>query len=227
LILLDISFAMAWLQAMDKYKPAPADPNLSLPELRKKAKGCTACPLYKRGKQTVFGSGPDNAKIMIVGEQPGAQEDEKGLPFVGPAGRVLDKALVQAGLSRAAVYLTNAVKHFKWTRAGKIRLHQKPSSGEMHACLPWLQAEIARIKPAVIIALGATAGTALLGRLPKITKERGKVITESPQGQAVIVTWHPSVILRSRDKKVAEQRAGELAADLKLAFNYAKEMQKK
>lgn len=204
------------LQAMAKSrsKAADVDPTLPLAKLRKMAKGCTACPLYKLGTQTVFGLGPEDAEIMIVGEQPGNEEDLQGKPFVGPAGKILMQALEQAGIDPERVYFTNAVKHFKWVPRGKRRLHQKPSGAELHACNPWLQAELAQIKPKLLFALGSTAGTAILGRVPKITKERGQVLRDVPAAPAVVLSWHPSAILRTpaedRDKRMAE-----LVADLK------------
>lgn len=206
------------LQTMAKNHRVAAQVNadLSLPELKESAKSCTACPLYRQATHVVFGEGPVRAKIMIVGEQPGDQEDLAGQPFVGPSGEVLDSALRAAGLRRDQIYVTNAVKHFKWTRQGKTRLHQKPSGQEMHACKPWLEAEIQKVKPSVIIALGATAGTAVLGRLPKITSERGRVMTGFGLAPQIVLSWHPSAILRTTDEVEKNQRMQNLCDDLRL-----------
>ncbi|MBC7371636.1 MAG: UdgX family uracil-DNA binding protein [Bdellovibrionaceae bacterium] len=203
--------------ALNHNRAAVVDPSLPLAQLRELSKSCTACPLFGHATQTVFGNGTENAEIMIVGEQPGDQEDLAGLPFVGPSGKILDQALSAAGLSRDGLYLTNAVKHFKWVRSDKVRLHQKPTGGEMHACKPWLEAEIARVKPKIIIALGATAATAVMGRLPKITTERGKVFTEFNVASAVIISWHPAAILRAPSEQESQLRQSQLANDLALA----------
>lgn len=199
-------------------KSAIVDSKLSLAELKVQAASCTACPLYAKATQTVFGVGPEDAKIMIVGEQPGDQEDQTGNPFVGPAGEVLTQALAEAGIQKESVYITNAVKHFKWVPHNNKRLHQKPSGPEMHACKPWLEAEIRKIKPQVIIALGATAATAIIGKLPKIKDERGKVISSLACAPSVIISWHPSAILRSSDKNESTQKTQQLIDDLKLAL---------
>ena len=211
--------APARLQEMAKNVNVSAEPppGASLSELKVAAAACTACPLFKSATQVVFGEGPAHAAVMIVGEQPGDQEDLRGRAFVGPAGEILNQALAAAGLPRESLYLTNAVKHFKWTRAGKRRLHQKPNGGEMHACRPWLEAEIARVKPRVIVALGATAGTSVLGRLPKITTERGQINRDSALAKAVVLTWHPSAILRTQTDPEKKERFDQLVADLKLA----------
>ena len=207
------------LQTMAKNTNVSATPpeNASLAELKIAADACTACPLFKDATQTVFGEGPARAELMIVGEQPGDQEDLQGHAFVGPTGEVLNQALAAAGLQRDSIYLTNAVKHFKWTRQGKRRLHQKPSGGEMHACRPWLESEIAQVKPRFIMALGATAGTSVLGRLPKITTERGRIMTDTSLAEGVILSWHPSAILRSMNDAEKKERFEQLVADLKLA----------
>lgn len=197
---------------------AVVDPRLSLSELRAQAASCTACPLYAKATQTVFGVGPEDATIMIVGEQPGDQEDQSGNPFVGPAGEILTHALNQAGIQKESVYITNAVKHFKWIPHKNMRLHQKPSGPEMHACKPWLEAEIKKIKPQVIIALGATAATAIIGKLPKIKDERGQVITTLACAPHVVISWHPSTILRSSDQADAAEKTQQLIDDLKLAL---------
>ena len=203
--------------AKNQNQAAVVSLNKSIEELKIDIKTCTACPLYKDASQAVFGTGPQDAEIMIVGEQPGDQEDLAGLPFVGPAGEILNQALKNAQLDREKIYLTNAVKHFKWTRHNKMRLHQKPTGSNMHACKPWLEAEIAQIKPKIIIALGATAATAVLGRLPKISEERGKIIYGSPYAEKIIISWHPSAILRSTDPSESQERAQQLSSDLGLA----------
>src|SRR5688572_14085856 len=161
----------------------PARP--SLPKLRDAAADCQACPLWKTGTQTVFGEGAAKAEVMFVGEQPGDQEDKAGKPFVGPAGKLLDRALEEAGIDRSAVYVTNAVKHFKWQARGKRRIHQKPNWSEIAACRPWLDAELAVVKPRVLVALGATAGQALLGRQFRVTKQRGELL-DSPLAEYVL-----------------------------------------
>ena len=191
----------------------PPSPTLS--SLRKAAACCTACPLHLTGTRTVFGEGAASADVMLVGEQPGDQEDLAGKPFVGPAGKLLDRALEAAGIDRSTVYLTNAVKHFKWTPSpnGRRRIHAKPDTREIGACKPWLDAEIAVLRPRLVVALGATAAQTLLGKSFKVTKERGKVF-DLPPASRVVATVHPSSILRSPG---AENRAVEfdkLVADL-------------
>lgn len=183
----------------------PARP--TLPALREAARGCRACPLWERGTQTVFGAGPAGAEVVLVGEQPGNEEDLTGAPFVGPAGRLLDRALEAAGIDRRRVYVTNAVKHFKWEPRGKRRIHQKPSAGEVRACQPWLAAELAVVRPRAVVCLGATAAQALLGRGFKVTERRGEPIP-SPLAELVMATVHPSSILRAPD---AASRRAELA----------------
>jgi uracil-DNA glycosylase len=172
---------------------------LTLPKLRDAAAGCRACDLYKTGTQTVFGEGTKTAEVMFVGEQPGDQEDLEGRPFVGPAGKLLDRAMEEAGIDRSLAYVTNVVKHFKWVARGKRRIHQKPSWAEMSACRPWLDAEIAVVKPRVLVCLGATAAQALLGRQFRVTKQRGQLI-DSPLAPNVVATIHPSAILRADDR---------------------------
>jgi uracil-DNA glycosylase len=192
----------------------PARP--SLPKLRKAAAGCKACPLWKTGTQTVFGEGPTKADAMFVGEQPGDQEDQIGRPFVGPAGKLFDRALEEAGLDRSTAYVTNVVKHFKWTARGKRRIHQKPNWSEIAACRPWLDAELRVVKPRVLTCLGATAAQALLGKQFRVTKQRGQPV-ESELAPVVIATVHPSAILR------AEDRDAEFAAfvdDLRTVARY-------
>jgi uracil-DNA glycosylase len=187
----------------------------TLDELRAEAADCKACDLWKTGTQTVFGEGSESAEIVFVGEQPGDKEDLAGRPFVGPAGRVLDEGLEAAGIDRSLAYVTNAVKHFKWTARGKRRIHQKPNAAEIAACRPWLEAELAVVQPQVLVALGATAAQALLGRQFRVTKQRG-VPVESDLAPYVVATVHPSSILR---QETEEDRAAAMEAfvgDLKV-----------
>lgn len=186
-----------------------------LPRLRKAASGCTACDLHKLGTQTVFGEGPENARVMLVGEQPGDVEDVSGRPFVGPAGKLLDRALADAGLDRSRVYVTNAVKHFKWEPRGKRRIHKKPNSLEIAACKPWVEAEIDVVQPDVVVCLGATAAQALLGREFKVSTQRGKWIP-SPLAPHVMATVHPSSLLRAPDEETRRLETQRFIADLKL-----------
>ena len=185
----------------------------TLPGLRDAAAGCQACDLYKTGTQTVFGEGATHAKVMFVGEQPGDREDIEGKPFVGPAGRLLDEALGKAGIDRSRVYITNAVKHFKWKPQGKRRLHQKPNAAEISACRPWLEAEIALVKPAVLVLLGATAAQGLLGRDFRVSVQRGQFI-ERAGLPLTMATVHPSSILRAPDDESREIEMGAFIADL-------------
>jgi uracil-DNA glycosylase family protein len=184
----------------------------SLPKLREAAAGCTACPLHETGTQTVFGEGTSKADVVFVGEQPGDQEDLQGKPFVGPAGKLLDKALEDAGIDRSQVYVTNVVKHFKWQARGKRRIHQKPNWSEIAACRPWLEAELEAIEPRVLVCLGATAAQALLGRDFRVSRQRGELV-ESDLAESVIATVHPSSILRA-DDETREQEYRELVRDL-------------
>jgi DNA polymerase len=195
---------------------------LSLPSLREAAAGCRACPLWKAGTQTVFGEGTQNAEVMLVGEQPGDREDIEGRPFVGPAGRLLDEALEEAGIDRSAAYLTNAVKHFKWQPRGKRRIHQKPSWGETAACRPWLDAELAVVRPTALVLLGATAAQGLLGRNFRVTKQRG-VPLESELAPLVLATVHPSSILRAPDDSRALERAA-FADDLRVVADRLRQL---
>jgi uracil-DNA glycosylase len=172
----------------------------TLKKLKEAAAGCTACPLHKLGTQTVFGEGSPDAEIVLVGEQPGDQEDLAGKPFVGPAGRLLDQALEEAGIDRKLAYVTNVVKHFKWQPRGKRRIHQKPNAAEIAACRPWLDAELELLDPKVLVCLGATAAQALLGRQFRVSKDRG-VPVESPLAPVVMATVHPSSILRADDRE--------------------------
>jgi uracil-DNA glycosylase len=180
----------------------------SLAALRKAAAGCRGCPLWERGTQTVFGEGRRDAAVVLVGEQPGDQEDRQGRPFVGPAGRVLDEALEEAGIDRRLAYVTNAVKHFKWEPKGKRRIHAKPTWTELAACRPWLEAELAAVAPRILVCLGATASQSLLGRSFRVTRQRGEFL-DSDLAEYVLATIHPSAILRQRDD---ESRHAEFAA---------------
>jgi DNA polymerase len=190
----------------------PANPTLS--SVRDVARGCKACDLYKRGTQTVFGEGPKGAEVMFVGEQPGDAEDLAGHPFVGPAGRLLDKALAEAGIDRSLVYVTNVVKHFKWEPRGKRRIHAKPNAAEISACRPWLETEIALVKPRILVCLGATAAQALLGKTFKVSRERGEFVPSS-LAPLVTATVHPSSILRAQDDETRREEMRQFVADLK------------
>ena len=187
----------------------------SIKHLREDARACQDCPLWANATQTVFGAGDPHARVMLVGEQPGDEEDKKGLPFVGPAGRLLDRALEAAGVDREHLYVTNAVKHFKWQLRGKRRLHKTPAQREVDACHQWLEREIETVKPHVIVALGATAARAVIGKDFKVSVMRGQFV-ESPLAPCVFATFHPSALLRLRDE--AEKEAGfeQLVKDLKL-----------
>ena len=187
----------------------------SLASLRSAARDCRACDLWKHATQTVFGEGPAKATIMLVGEQPGDQEDIAGRPFVGPAGKLLDEALHQAGIDRSEVYVTNVVKHFKWSPAerGKRRIHKKPRYSEIHACRPWLDAELSSVRPQVLVCLGATAAQALLGRDFSVSRQRGQLI-ESNLAPKVVATVHPSSILRAPDHASRELQMKEFVRDL-------------
>jgi DNA polymerase len=186
----------------------------ALPAVRERACGCKACDLYRRGTQTVFGEGQPGAEVMLVGEQPGDAEDVAGRPFVGPAGRILDKALEEAGLDRSRVYVTNVVKHFKWEPRGKRRIHVKPNAAEIAACRPWLETEIALVKPRVLVCLGATAAQALLGRTFRVSRQRGEMVP-SGLAPAVMATVHPSSILRAPDDEARREEMRRFVADLK------------
>ena len=185
----------------------------TLKSVRDASQDCRACDLYKRGTQTVFGEGPSKAEVMFVGEQPGDAEDLAGHPFVGPAGRLLDKALDEVGIDRSRVYVTNVVKHFKWEPRGKRRIHAKPNGAEIAACRPWLETEIALIKPRVLVALGATAAQALLGKSFKVTQHRGQFLA-SPLAPRVTATVHPSSILRAQDDESRHAEMKRFVEDL-------------
>jgi uracil-DNA glycosylase len=186
----------------------------TLERLRAAAAGCRACPLYKTGTQTVFGEGTATARAIFIGEQPGDSEDKLGRPFVGPAGKLLDRALEQAGIDRELVYVTNVVKHFKWTPRGKRRLHEKPNAREIAACRPWLQAELELVKPEVLVCLGATAAQALLGRSFRVTQMRGEIL-EHELAQAIMATVHPSSILRAPDEESRHREMELFVRDLR------------
>lgn len=193
-------------------KPVAEVPDGSVAALRRKARGCHACPLWEPATQTVFGEGPADAHIMLIGEQPGLHEDIEGEPFVGPAGRILDRALTEAGLDRSALYLTNTVKHFKYEQRGTAKLHKRANAAEQAACRMWLAAELARVRPRIVIALGAMAAQTLFGNGFRLTRERGewRPLGERADGMA---TWHPSAILRGRDRSEAMYR--QLVEDLR------------
>jgi DNA polymerase len=197
----------------------PLQPSLfdqrTISSLREAAADCTACDLYKNATQTVFGEGPRRADVILVGEQPGNEEDLSGKPFVGPAGRLLNNALIEAGIARDQVYVTNVVKHFKWEPRGKRRIHKKPNTLEINACRPWLEAEILLIRPRAIMLLGSTAAQALLGPQFRVTRERGKLI-ESPLAPFVMATIHPSSILRAPDAETRQLEHQHFVNDLKI-----------
>ena len=191
-------------------------PEATLPVLRDIAAGCRACDLWERGTQTVFGAGGTRAELLFVGEQPGNDEDLAGVPFVGPAGKLLDRALGEAGIDRSHAYVTNVVKHFKWEARGKRRIHAKPNAAEVKACMPWLRAEIREVKPHVIVCLGATAAQALMGKTFRVTKQRGELLPYA-LAPALMATWHPSAILRAPDEDARRQQTAELVEDLRRA----------
>ena len=204
----------------EHWRPAEVPDSSSLTKVRAAAKSCTACHLYKRGTQTVFGEGPKRPAIMLVGEQPGDYEDVAGKPFVGPAGKILDRALAEAGINRDEVYVTNTVKHFKWEPRGKRRIHQKPNSREMAACRPWLEAEMRLVKPKLVVCLGSTAGQAFFGPSFRVTRERGKVLS-SKLAPKVVATVHPSSLLRQPDEVSRDREYAHFVVDLKAALKAA------
>jgi DNA polymerase len=196
------------------WRDAAARGRADLPALRRAAARCRACPLWERATQTVFGEGPADARVVLVGEQPGDREDREGRPFVGPAGRLLDRCLADAGLDRSRVYVTNAVKHFKWQARGKRRIHGKPSASEVRACRPWLEAELERLAPEALVLLGATAAQALLGPGFRVSVERGRFV-ESPLAPLVTATVHPSSLLRAPDERARREGIERFVADLR------------
>ena len=203
-------------------RPEPADDHANrrsrrqLEALREEAADCRACPLWKDATQTVFGEGPQHAQLMLVGEQPGDKEDLAGQPFVGPAGQMLDRALEEAGIDRGKVYVTNAVKHFKFVPRGKIRLHQKPNTSEIKACRPWYERELAAIKPDLVVAMGATAAQSVFGKITPINKNRGRLI-DLDDGTKALVTVHPSYLLRLPDADAKAREYQRFVDDLKIA----------
>jgi DNA polymerase len=194
----------------------PTNAPANLADLRAAAAECRNCPLWAPATQTVFGEGPDDAAIMLVGEQPGDQEDLAGKPFVGPAGQMLDRALEEAGIDRDTVFVTNAVKHFKFVPRGKKRLHQKPNSFEIRACRQWLEGEVAAVRPKLVVAMGATAAHAVFGRATPIGKNRGRAIPTA-EGRSALVTVHPSYLLRMPEANKRAAEFGRLVDDLRLA----------
>jgi uracil-DNA glycosylase family protein len=204
----------------DEWRPAPAPATNSLTKLREAALTCTACPLYKNATQTVFGEGAKGATLMFVGEQPGDQEDRIGKPFVGPAGQLFDRALVEAGINRDEVYVTNTVKHFKWEPRGKRRIHQKPSARDIAACRPWLEAELRVVRPNVLVCLGSTAAQSVFGPSFRVTRQRGEVLN-SDLAARVVATVHPSSILRQRDDESRHREYALFVADLRNAHSAA------
>ena len=205
---------MAPVKAAPETAAPLVPPRPTLVSLRAAAAECKACDLWARGTQTVFGEGARRAAAMLVGEQPGDEEDLSGRPFVGPAGRLLDKALDEAGIERSRTYVTNVVKHFKWEPRGKRRIHAKPDALEIFACLPWLEAELAVVRPQLVVCLGATAAQAFLGKKFKVTRERGKILT-SPLAPRVLATVHPSSILRAPDDETRRLEMRRFIDDLK------------
>jgi uracil-DNA glycosylase len=200
-----------------QHPAATVPPAAGLDPARLVAATCTACDLYARATQTVFGEGTASAPLMLVGEQPGDREDLAGRPFVGPAGAILDKALDEAGVDRERVFVTNVVKHFKWRPSGKRRLHERPNQAEIRACRPWLDLEREIVRPDLLVALGATAAQAIIGRTFKITEQRGEVLPSPDGGPPVLATFHPSAILRARTPEDRERMLAALVGDLSIA----------
>src|SRR5438093_8234518 len=203
-------------------RPAQAPDTSSLSAVREAAADCTPCHLSKRGTHTGLGEGPKRAAMMLVGEQPGDHEDVAGKPFVGPAGKIMDRALEDAGIDRLQVYVTNAVKHFKWEPRGKRRIHQKPNSREIAACRPWLEAELRIVKPKLVVAMGATAAQTFFGPGFRVTRERGKVLS-SKLAPKVLATVHPSSLLRQPDEESRQREYKLFVADLRAALSAAGE----
>ncbi len=202
------------------------DPDADIAQLREAATQCRGCELWEPANQVVFSAGNDHAPLMLVGEQPGDQEDQRGIPFVGPAGQVLQKALAEAGIERSQVYVTNAVKHFRFEQRGKRRIHQTPQVSHITACKPWLEAEAERLRPTLIVALGATAGKAMLGSDFRITRQRGQRL-EAILGAntlPLIATIHPSAVLRTNEGAERDEAYAGLVADLRTALDYAREL---
>jgi uracil-DNA glycosylase len=191
----------------------PIPEGAALPALRAAAAGCEACELWRLGTQTVFGEGPSPAELMLVGEQPGDREDVEGRPFVGPAGAVLDRALREAGIDRAAAYLTNAVKHFRWTPRGKRRIHERPDASHVAACRPWLAAEVVAVRPRLLVCMGATAAESVLGPGVRVLRERGRFL-DTDLGVTAMPTVHPSSVLRAPDAGARERAYADFLADL-------------
>jgi uracil-DNA glycosylase len=211
-------------RTVEPWTAAPFVPETrSLNTLREAAKGCRGCPLWKIGTQTVFGEGPSRARVVMVGEQPGDREDIEGRPFVGPAGKLLDQALVSADIDRRLVYVTNAVKHFKWEPVGKRRLHKKPGAREIAACRPWLDAEFEALAPDIVVALGATAAQALMGPAFRVTRDRGKLFSDLTWTKSFVATVHPSSILRG-DPEERETALAAFVADLKTVAKLLKRL---
>ena len=198
----------------------PPEHARTVQQLAEAAASCHGCDLWENATQTVFGEGRERSKLMLVGEQPGDQEDVQGEPFVGPAGRLLDKALEEAGIDRRQVYVTNAVKHFRWTRRGKRRLHEKPNAAQVRACKPWLEAEIEVVRPRMLVLMGATAAQSVLGPAFRVSKDRGQVMS-SPLGVPVLATVHPSSILRATDDESRDVALAAFIADLRVAARHA------
>jgi uracil-DNA glycosylase family protein len=205
----------------DEYAKRATPPDSpSLSAVRTAAKHCTACHLYKNATQTVFGEGPKSAPIMLVGEQPGDYEDVSGKPFVGPAGKIMDRALEETGIDRKKVYVTNVVKHFKWEPRGKRRIHKKPNSREIAACLPWLEAELRLVRPRLVVAMGSTAAQTIFGPSFRVTRERGKILS-SKFAPRVVATVHPSSLLRQPDEESRHREYKNFVADLRVAVKAA------
>jgi uracil-DNA glycosylase len=200
-----------------EFRPAPVPDTTDLDKVEAASKRCRACPLYRCGTQTVFGEGPKRATMMLIGEQPGDQEDLAGKPFVGPAGKIMDRALEEAGIDRKQVYVTNAVKHFKWEPRGKRRIHKKPNSREIAACRPWLEAELQLVRPKLVVCLGATASQTIFGPAFRVTRDRGKLLS-SDLASKVVATVHPSSLLRQPDEESREREYKAFVADLKVAL---------
>jgi DNA polymerase len=200
---------------------AQPPPTTDMSALRAAAAGCTACPLWRNATQTVWGDGADRPDAVLVGEQPGDEEDRAGAPFVGPAGRLLDRALVDAGLPRERCWVTNAVKHFKWTARGKRRIHERPNSREVAACRPWLEVELASLEPRVLVCLGATAAAAVLGPKVRVTRDRGRIVA-SPFAERTLMTIHPSAILRAPDDDTRRAEYARFVKDLEIAAQSAR-----